>query len=163
MDLMASWKHLATVSILTSQAAIAMHGGLQAYTAQWWRQTLSQTKVFSVRGIVVSSQASIFSHESEAADDVAHRQAGMVMMMVEFVIKGLEGCQCGVGASTADWWVSAVPQSCHAVVICGVLVIRLQAHDRASERGTRENSRDIPRVQHASAVLTVCQLYVAVH
>lgn len=48
MDLMATWKHLATVSILTSQATIAMHGGLQARTAQRWRQTLSQTKVFSV-------------------------------------------------------------------------------------------------------------------
>ncbi|TRY90439.1 hypothetical protein DNTS_018931 [Danionella cerebrum] len=70
-------------------ATIAMHGGLKTCTAKWWRQTLSQTEIFSIRRIVVSSKASIFSHESEAADDVADRQAGMVVVMVEFVIKWL--------------------------------------------------------------------------
>lgn len=87
----------------------------------------------------------------------------VVVMMVEFVIKGLEGCQCGVGATTAGWYIPTIPQTCHAVVVRGALVVGLQAHGGASQRGTRESSREITRVQHGSAVLTVRQLYVAVH
>lgn len=94
MDLVTTWKHLATIAVgAVSQAPVTVHGCPQARACRRWRKALCHPQIFAVRVVEVATQASVLTHESKASDDIADRQAGMVVVMVvmKFVIERLQG------------------------------------------------------------------------
>ena len=68
-------------------------------------------QLLAIRVVEVGAEASILTHKSEAANNIAYREAGvMVMVVVELVIKRLQGGQGSVGAAGAGRGVAAVAQ-----------------------------------------------------
>lgn len=73
---------------------------------------MAHPQVFAIWIVEVApTKAPVLPHEGEAPNDVAHGQAGvvrvMVVVVVELVVKRLQGCEGGVGAALADRGVSA--------------------------------------------------------
>lgn len=118
VDVVTTVEHLPTVAIgAVAEAAIAVHGGAQARTRGGRGQALGHGQVFAVGVVEVGAEASVLTHEGEAADDIADGQARVVVMvMVELVVEGLQRGQGGVGAARAGRGVAAVAQRRHGVV-----------------------------------------------
>ena len=140
MDLIAAWKHLARVAIwAVSQAAIAVHWSTQARACGRWGEALCHCQILAIGVVEVAAKASVLAHKSKAPNDVADRKAGMmVVVMVKFVIEGLQGSKGGVRAATARRSVASIAQRRHGVVEAWRSVLRLQGHGRAPEGGPGE-------------------------
>lgn len=65
----------------------------------------------AIRVVEVGAEASILTHKGKATNNIADRETGvMVMVVVELVVKGLQGGQGSVCAARAGWGVAAVAQ-----------------------------------------------------